>query len=195
VQAQNCQRQCNLNGLSVTELKGGAVDTRPDSCASRRSLRPGGRRPAPERTTALSSVIFNITFDCADPRALARFWSQVAGWPVTEDARPGYAEAQSGQPTRPPAPLFRPGWRGQDHQEPGTPRHHARGQDTRRGDHPAQPASSLKGPEFGWVLQADPEGPVGQSCHTAKRCSGLRGPGQVEQILAAAPAYEDPSGR
>ena len=46
----------------------------------------------------MTSFILNITFDCADPRALARFWGQVTGWPVTEEPRPGFAEAAVGTP-------------------------------------------------------------------------------------------------
>lgn len=30
----------------------------------------------------MSSIILNITFDCADPARIARFWSEVTGWPV-----------------------------------------------------------------------------------------------------------------
>ena len=44
----------------------------------------------------MSSIIFNITFDCADPRALARFWGQVTGWPVTEESWPGHEESAVG---------------------------------------------------------------------------------------------------
>lgn len=46
----------------------------------------------------MSSAIFNITFDCADPRALARFWGQVTGWPVIEEPQPGYEESAVGTP-------------------------------------------------------------------------------------------------
>lgn len=44
----------------------------------------------------MSSIIFNITFDCADPRALARFWGQVTGWPVIEEPRPGCEKSAVG---------------------------------------------------------------------------------------------------
>jgi len=44
----------------------------------------------------VSSIIYNITFDCADPRALARFWGQVTGWPVVEEPQPGYEESAVG---------------------------------------------------------------------------------------------------
>ncbi len=46
----------------------------------------------------MSSTILNITFDCADPPALARFWGRVTGWPVIEEPRPGYAESAVGTP-------------------------------------------------------------------------------------------------
>ena len=45
----------------------------------------------------MSSIILNITFDCADPRALARFWGQVTGWPVIEEPSPGYEESAVGE--------------------------------------------------------------------------------------------------
>jgi predicted enzyme related to lactoylglutathione lyase len=32
----------------------------------------------------MSSFVFNVTFDCADPRSLARFWSEVTGYEATE---------------------------------------------------------------------------------------------------------------
>ena len=41
----------------------------------------------------MSSAILNITFDCADPRALARFWGQLTGWPVIEEPQPGLEES------------------------------------------------------------------------------------------------------
>jgi predicted enzyme related to lactoylglutathione lyase len=44
----------------------------------------------------VSSILLNITFDCADPRALARFWAQVTGWPVTEELQPGFEECAVG---------------------------------------------------------------------------------------------------
>jgi predicted enzyme related to lactoylglutathione lyase len=32
----------------------------------------------------VSSFILNVTFDCADPRSLARFWSAVTGYELAE---------------------------------------------------------------------------------------------------------------
>jgi hypothetical protein len=45
----------------------------------------------------VSSTICNITFDCADPLALARFWGQVTGLPVIEEPQPGYPESAVGE--------------------------------------------------------------------------------------------------
>jgi predicted enzyme related to lactoylglutathione lyase len=33
---------------------------------------------------AVASFIFNVTFDCADPRSLAGFWSAVTGYEMAE---------------------------------------------------------------------------------------------------------------
>ena len=78
-------------------MRGGAVDVHPQSRAFRRSLRP---RAAGRRITsgehAMSSTIRHVTFDCADPRALARFWARVTGWPLLEEPAPGYDEAAVG---------------------------------------------------------------------------------------------------
>ncbi len=45
----------------------------------------------------MSSIVFNITFDCADPQALARFWGEVTGWPVIDEPRPGCEESAVGR--------------------------------------------------------------------------------------------------
>jgi len=44
----------------------------------------------------VSSTICNITFDCADPSAQARFWGQVTGLPVIEEPQPGYPDSAVG---------------------------------------------------------------------------------------------------
>jgi len=36
--------------------------------------------------------IRNVTLDCKDAYSLARFWSEVTGWPVDPDSAPGDAE-------------------------------------------------------------------------------------------------------
>lgn len=33
----------------------------------------------------MSSFVFNVTFDCADPRSLSRFWSEVTGYESREE--------------------------------------------------------------------------------------------------------------
>ena len=111
----------------------------------------------------MSSIIFNITFDCADPRALARFWGQVTGWPVIEEPSPGYEESAVGMAGE------------------GCPRLYfvrvPEGKTTKNRMHlDVMPADrtqdeeitrlirlgagivSDRRPEFGWVVLADPEG-------------------------------------
>ncbi|MFC5908747.1 VOC family protein [Streptacidiphilus monticola] len=41
----------------------------------------------------MSSVVHAVTFDCKDPYTLARFWSEVTGWPLGDDDSPGDPEA------------------------------------------------------------------------------------------------------
>lgn len=41
----------------------------------------------------MSSQIHNISFDCADPYELARFWAEVLGYRLADDDRPGDPEA------------------------------------------------------------------------------------------------------
>jgi predicted enzyme related to lactoylglutathione lyase len=111
----------------------------------------------------VSSIIYNVTFDCADPRALARFWGQVTGWPVTEEPAPGYEESAVGTTGE------------------GRPRLYfvqvAEGKVAKNRVHldvvPADATQdeeiarlaalgatvvSDRRPEFGWVIMADPEG-------------------------------------
>ena len=46
----------------------------------------------------MSSTILNITFDCADPRVVARFWGQLTGWPVDEEPEPRQPDCAVGKP-------------------------------------------------------------------------------------------------
>lgn len=41
----------------------------------------------------MSSTVWNITFDCADPSALARFRGEVTGLPVIAEPHPGYPDS------------------------------------------------------------------------------------------------------
>ncbi len=111
----------------------------------------------------MSSIIYNITFDCADPRALARFWGQVTGWPVIEEPSPGYEESAVGMTGEGSPRLYfvkvpegkvaknrvhldiMPADRSQDEEI------------TRLIGLGATIVSDPR-PEFGWVLMADPEG-------------------------------------
>jgi predicted enzyme related to lactoylglutathione lyase len=53
----------------------------------------------------MASVLREVIVDCRDPKALARFWSEVLDWPLVEDKR-GYCWLSStGEPTA-PAPLL-----------------------------------------------------------------------------------------
>jgi predicted enzyme related to lactoylglutathione lyase len=43
------------------------------------------------------SAILNVTFDCADPGAVSRFWAAVTGWALhAEDLEPGHEEYSVG---------------------------------------------------------------------------------------------------
>jgi predicted enzyme related to lactoylglutathione lyase len=45
----------------------------------------------------MSSTILNVTFDCADPGTIARFWAAVTGWTLhEEDLQPGHQEYSAG---------------------------------------------------------------------------------------------------
>jgi predicted enzyme related to lactoylglutathione lyase len=35
----------------------------------------------------MASILTEVIIDCAQPAALARWWGEVLGWPVTDDAR------------------------------------------------------------------------------------------------------------
>jgi catechol 2,3-dioxygenase-like lactoylglutathione lyase family enzyme len=47
----------------------------------------------------MSSAILNITFDCANPGRVARFWAALTGWELhEEDPQPGHEEYSVGAP-------------------------------------------------------------------------------------------------
>jgi predicted enzyme related to lactoylglutathione lyase len=48
----------------------------------------------------------HITIDCADPYALATFWSGVSGWPVSDIDKPGDEEVLVEPPAQVPGLLF-----------------------------------------------------------------------------------------
>lgn len=51
-------------------------------------------------------IIRHVTVDCADPFALAGFWSAVTGWPVSPQDRPGDDEVLVEAPAPGPGLLF-----------------------------------------------------------------------------------------
>jgi hypothetical protein len=111
----------------------------------------------------MSSNILNITFDCADPRALATFWGRVTGWPVIEEPRPGHEESAVGL-----ADDGRPRLYFVKVPEGKTVKNRVHldvmPADRTQDDEIARLTGlgatviSDKRPEFGWVLLADPEG-------------------------------------
>lgn len=50
----------------------------------------------------MAAVLREIVVDCADPRAVAGFWSAVLGWPVTEAAHGFFWLSSNGRPDGPP---------------------------------------------------------------------------------------------
>ena len=51
-------------------------------------------------------IFRHLTIDCADPYALATFWSAVTGWPVSDVDDPGDAEVLVEAPAPVPSLLF-----------------------------------------------------------------------------------------
>jgi predicted enzyme related to lactoylglutathione lyase len=111
----------------------------------------------------MSSIVFNITFDCADPQALARFWGEVTGWPVIDEPRPGCEESAVGRAGegRPRLYFVR---------VPETktnknrvhldimPADRTQEEEITRLTRLGAKIVSDRRPEIGWVLMADPEG-------------------------------------
>jgi glyoxalase superfamily protein len=113
--------------------------------------------------TAVSSAIFNVTFDCADPRALARFWGHVTGWPVIEEPQPGYEESAVGMPGEGPPRLYfvkvpeRKSVKNRLHLDL-MPSDRTQDEEITRLVGLGARIISDRRPEFGWVILADPEG-------------------------------------
>jgi hypothetical protein len=112
---------------------------------------------------AVSSAIFNITFDCADPRALARFWGQVTGWPVTEEPQPGYEESAVGAPGEGRPRLYfvkvpeSKTTKNRLHLDL-MPSDRTQDEEITRLTRLGASIISDRRPELGWVILADPEG-------------------------------------
>ena len=111
----------------------------------------------------MSSIILNITFDCADPRALARFWAQVTGWPLIEEPAPGFEESAVGMEGegRPRLYFVRvpedKTIKNRVHLDI-MPADRTQDEEITRLTGLGAGIISDRRPEFGWVLLADPEG-------------------------------------
>jgi Glyoxalase-like domain len=112
---------------------------------------------------AVSSIIFNITFDCADPRVLARFWGQVTGWPMIEEPRPGYEESAVGMAGEDCPRLYfvrvpeGKTIKNRVHLDV-VPADRTQDEEIARLTGLGARVVSDRRPEFGWVILADPEG-------------------------------------
>lgn len=54
----------------------------------------------------ITMLLRHVTVDCADPYALATFWSTVTGWPVSAEDEPGDDEVLVEAPAPVPGLLF-----------------------------------------------------------------------------------------
>jgi predicted enzyme related to lactoylglutathione lyase len=110
----------------------------------------------------VSSVLLNITFDCDDPRALARFWGQATGWPVTEEPQPGMPDSAVENPAGGPRLYF------VKVPEPKVvknrvhldimPQDRTQAEEIARLTGLGATVVSDRRPEIGWVVMADPAG-------------------------------------
>ncbi len=112
---------------------------------------------------AVGSAILNITFDCADPRALARFWGQVTGWPVIEEPQPGSADSAVGNLGEGHPRLYfvevpeGKTIKNRVHLDV-MPADRTQDEEIARLSGLGATIVSDRRPEFGWVILADPEG-------------------------------------
>ena len=108
----------------------------------------------------MSSTVCNITFDCADPSALARFWGQVTGLPVIEEPQPGYPESAVGD-SRPRLYFVKVPEekivKNRVHLDI-MPADRTQGEEIARLTGLGATIVSDRRPDIGWVIMADPEG-------------------------------------
>ena len=111
----------------------------------------------------MSSILVNITYDCAEPRALARFWAQVTGWPVTEKLQPGFEECAVGTADEGRVRLYfvrvpeGKTVKNRLHLDV-MPTDRTQDEEITRLTALGAKIISDRRPEFGWVILADPEG-------------------------------------
>jgi Glyoxalase-like domain len=110
----------------------------------------------------MSSTILNITFDCAAPRALARFWGEVTGWPVIEAPEPGREEFAVGRPGEGGPRLYFvkvPEGKSKNRLHLDVvPTDRTQNEEISRLTGLGARLLSDRRPEVGWVILADPEG-------------------------------------
>jgi predicted enzyme related to lactoylglutathione lyase len=111
----------------------------------------------------VSSTILNITFDCADPRVVARFWGQLTGWPVDEAPEPGEPDCAVGKPGEgQPRLYFMQVPEGKTVKNrvhlDVIPADRTQDEEIARLVGLGATVVSDNRPEFGWVTLADPEG-------------------------------------
>ncbi len=108
----------------------------------------------------MSSAIRNITFDCADPLALARFWGQVTGLAVIGEPQPGYPESAVGD-SRPRLYFVKvpEGKTGKNRVHLDImPSDRTQDEEIARLIRLGGTVVSDRRPDVGWVIMADPEG-------------------------------------
>jgi predicted enzyme related to lactoylglutathione lyase len=109
----------------------------------------------------VSSTVHNITFDCADPLAVARFWAEVTGWRVSQPYQPGEYAVASGAASRPSLYFVQvtEGKSGKNRVHLDvSPADRAQDEEIARLTALGASVVSDRRPEFGWVVLADPEG-------------------------------------
>lgn len=109
----------------------------------------------------MSSTIHNITFDCADPLAVARFWAEVTGWRVRQRYEHEEYAVGPAADTRPflyfvKVPEGKAG-KNRVHLDMA-PADRAQDEEIARLTALGASVVSDRRPEFGWVVLADPEG-------------------------------------
>jgi hypothetical protein len=112
----------------------------------------------------MSSTVLNVTFDCADPGAIARFWSAVTGWPVHEEGTwDGHEEYSVGPPAEGGVRLYFVGVpepkivKNRLHLDV-VPRGHRQQEEIARLVRLGASVAGDQPVDVGWVVLADPEG-------------------------------------
>jgi predicted enzyme related to lactoylglutathione lyase len=129
----------------------------------------------------MTSMVLNVTFDCGDPAALARFWGEVTGWPVDEEPEPGRSDASVGPAADGGPRLYfvhvvepKPA-KNRLHLDV-MPSDRTQNEEIERLIGLGATVLSDRRPEFGWVVLADPQG--NEFCLEISR-------GELDALIAA----------